>query len=281
MHTQHYDKILDYYISAYKDVLRGLDKNEKYLFSCSNGSDSRIIISLLAQLRDEEGYSFDNILFRCWGSPEKDSFLQLMKRFKFDNISIVDDAREDPYDICSSDICVEGFYSYGIMRNFWGKDINPQEYILLSGAEGATLVLTFTEWVHSHGYYSSRGDAVHTLASIFKDIFFPYLTKNLLSIAMSIPPKYKNIKDTRISRDKLRTDICEKLGVVDIPMQKADYRCNISTNTQKIMMNKYTASRFYKDFNITIDPGELSTSPGSFSSKMWAFATTVYERIFA
>ena len=276
-----FSKILDYYISAYKDVLRGLDKNEKYLFSCSNGSDSRIIISLLAQLRDEEGYSFDNILFHCWGRPEKDSFLQLMRRFKFDNISILDDAKEDAYSICSSDICVEGFYPYDIMMKFWGEKINPQEYILLSGAEGETLLRTFTEWVHSHGYFSSRGDAVHILAAQFKDIFFPYLTKELLKISMLIPKNLKNIKDTRLSRDKLRTDICEKLGTADIPMQSSHYNFNFSAYNKKTMMDKYLASQFYKDFKFSLNPDELFTSNSSFSAKMWAFATTVYERIFA
>lgn len=203
-----------------------------------------------------------------------------MNRFKFENISILDDTKEDTFDILTNDISVEGFYPYDIMMRFWGKSINPQDYLLLSGAEGETLVRSFNSWVHSAGYFSSRGDAVHILSSIFKDLFFPYLTKDILSLSMSIPEKLKNIKDNRLSRDKLRTDLCSKLNVLDIPMQNSHYNFNFSSNTKKEMIDRYIKSQFYKDYKISICSDDLFMSHTSFSSKLWSFATTVYERIF-
>lgn len=274
-----YDYILNEILDTYKSILRRINPNEKYLFACSSGSDSRIIAALLAQLRDEEGYNFDNVLFHCWGKAEKDSFLELMRRCHWKNISILDDSVSDPYDAGVPDISVDGWYSYNLQLKFWGT-INPKDYILLSGAEGETLLRTFDQWKHSHGYFSNRGESVHKLANIFKDIFFPYLQKEMLSITMSIPSHIKNVHDNRMGRDKIRTDLCKMLGVHDIPIQNFYYNFNFSNDRKKLMLDLYHKSKFKKEFNIKINSDELFKSPHNFSAKVWGFAVTIYENLF-
>ena len=86
-----YNSLLKNILKIYKNVLRKtLNPKKQYLCICSAGSDSRILCGLLAQLRDEEGVTLDNIIFHCWGNTEKDSFLQIMKRLRFSNISVLD-----------------------------------------------------------------------------------------------------------------------------------------------------------------------------------------------
>lgn len=283
MDYKKYSYILKSIVEEFKNTLRKIDPKEKYFFSCSAGSDSRIITALLSQLRDEEGYDFDNVLFHCWGRPEQDSFLSLMNRFRWKNVSILDDSVADVYDVGTNEISVNGWYPYDSQMKFWG-DINTKNYILLSGAEGETLLRPFDIWKNSHGFFSNRGESIHFLANKFKDVFFPYLTKDMLNITMKIPHFYKNIPDNRIGRDKIRSDICELLGVLDIPMPKpvpgSYYNFNFSSDRKKMMIDLWNKSRFKKEFDVEISYEDLFSRHNTYSSKMWGFAVTVYEKVF-
>lgn len=275
-----YDEILEKILAGFTYVLRKIKKREKYFFSCSAGSDSRIIMALLAKLRDKEGYNLDNITFHCWGQAEKTEFLELMKKFRFENISILDDTIEDVYDISTTQLCADGWYPYDGLMKFWGN-INPAEYTLLSGAEGETLLRPFNEWKHSHGYFSNRGESVHRLANIFNDTFFPYLTKEMLSITMIIPDKFKNIQDTLLDRDKIRTDLCKILHVDDIPMPQSYYNFNFSDAVKAHMKNRYIESAFYKKYQFDLNWDQLFAKHTCHSAKAWTFAVTVYEKLMS
>lgn len=94
--------------------------------------------------------------------------------------------------------------------------------------EGESLLYPFNIWKHSYGYFCERGEPLHRYANIFYDVFFPYLQKEVLNVTMGIPELFKNIPDSRISRDRIRTDICDMLGVLDIPMPRSFYNINFT-----------------------------------------------------
>ena len=220
----------------------------------------------------------DNIIFHCWGSPEKDSFLKMMKRLKFSNVSVFDDTVLDCYDVGRSDTPIN-FYPYSGQMKFWGK-FNPKEYILISQGEAAVFDYSWKNFLHLCTYFSQRGEQVHYLATLFEDVFFPTLTKDVINIMSSVPDSLKGIDDPRIDRDKLRTDLCEILGLVDIPMQKSYINWNISEKRKKQMIDLYNKSQFKKDYKFNINFDNACSTPHTFDSRVWAFAVTVYEKIF-
>lgn len=61
-----YESYLGLILERLRSVLLNLDPLEKYLFSHSSGSDSRIVSGVMAQLRREDRANFDNVLFYCW-----------------------------------------------------------------------------------------------------------------------------------------------------------------------------------------------------------------------
>lgn len=274
-----YEYFLDSFITVLRDILMRLDPNEAYLFSCSAGSDSRIFSALMAQLRNEGLQSFDNVLFHCWGSPEKECFLQLMNKLGWRNVSVIDDSVPDPLDAGLETPCVDGWYPYINQIRFWGER-DPSRYILLSGAEGETLLRTFDEWIFSYGFFSDRGESVHRLARHFKGIVFPYLTHEMLKVTMRAPKSWKNVADSRLGRDKIRTDLAARLGVDDIPIPKSFYTFNFSEERKELMLASYNKSQFKIKFGIEIAADALFSAPGGYESKLWSFAVTVYEKLY-
>jgi hypothetical protein len=74
-----YGAYLDMLIERLKCVLLQLDPKEKYLFSHSSGSDSRIISGVMSQMKKSGLMDFENVIFYCWGRPEEESFREIMK----------------------------------------------------------------------------------------------------------------------------------------------------------------------------------------------------------
>lgn len=273
-----YDAYLNLIIERLKDVLLMLDPNEKYLFSHSSGSDSRIISGTMALLRDEGLASFDNVLFHCWGCPEVNSFREILSKNKWNNISIHDDSRPDAYDVGVSSYCVDGWNPYASQMKFWG-DIDPSEYILLSGGEAGAFQLSYQEWVHSRAFFVERGEAVQRMAKIFKGIFFPFISHPLLEVLFAMPKQWRNINDLRLGRDKIRTDLVEKLGLLDIPVDRAYYNFNFSEKRKKSMIDLYNQSKFRRDHKIDLNFDDLFKNCNGWNSRAWSFAVTVYEKL--
>lgn len=274
-----YANCLNALIDAFKVPLRQLS-GQKVFFSCSAGSDSRIMTAILAKLRDEEGCDFENVLFGCWGSPEAREFKMLMEHFGWKNIYILDDSKPNPYRIGGKTPCVDGFHPYVSQMRFWG-DNDPQDSILLSGASGFAAFQTFDEWLHGKDFFLEQGTAEHRMARAFKDACFPYLHPDVLNLCMSLPAEFKNIKDNRINRDKLRTDLCAMLGALDgIPMPTSRYILNITPKLQEKMLDLYYQSVFYRDFKVGIDRQDLFKNVNGFNSCLWSFAVTVYDQLF-
>lgn len=280
-----YAQLLNDILITYKAELRLLKPSEKYLFSCSCGTDSRIITGLLAQLRDEEGMSLDNIVFHCWGSPEADEFKRLTERFGITNLSFFDDSVPDCYDIGNLDISTNGWYPLTAQMKFWLPQ-NPAEYIHLTGADGEVFRDDYTHYLNMPLFLNNMGEVYREHKKIFKDIFVPCLRKNVYRMAFSIPSCWKGNTDAakldkRLGRDKLRTDLCEKLGALDLPISTNPqrFKFNISAERVRYMKYVYESSRFFKDFRWPVNPENLY-NPWSHDSIVWGFAATVYERIY-
>ena len=273
-----YNAYLDLIIDRLKDVLLMLDPNEKYLFSHSSGADSRIISGTMALLRDEGRASFDNVLFHCWGRPEANSFRAILKKNRWDNISIHDDSRPDAYEVGVNSSCVDGWNPYPSQMKFWG-DIDPSEYIFLSGGEAGAFQLSYQKWMHSRAFFVERGEAVQRMAKIFKSIFFPFLSHRLLEVLLAMPKQWRNINDPRLGRDKIRTDLVEKLGLLDIPVDRAYYNFNLSEQRKKAMVDLYNKSKFRHDHKIDLNFDDLFKNCNGWNSRAWSFAVTVYEKL--
>lgn len=272
-----YIKLLDHIIDKIKIPLRQLS-GHKAFFSCSAGSDSRIIMGTMAKLR-EEGCNFDDVVFGCWGRPEAESFYALMERFGWTNIHMLDDSGPNPYKIGNSFPSVDGFYPYTSQMRYWGE-LDPKEYILLSGAAGFIFHGKFENWVHGEGYFCERGEAKHRMARIFKDACYPYLHPEVMHAVMSIPTCLKNIPDSRLRRDKLRTDLCQRLGALEgIPMPPSYYNINFTPELKQQMLDLYYSGRFYKDYLAPMDEKELFDNHVGFHSRLWGFAVTVYDNL--
>ena len=111
-----YECYLGLILERLRSVLLTLDPSEKYLFSHSSGSDSRIVSGVMAQLRREGQASFDNVLFYCWGSPEAEAFKGIMKAGGWDNFIINDDSKPDAFDVGVPDFSVDGWNGIPIPR---------------------------------------------------------------------------------------------------------------------------------------------------------------------
>ncbi len=192
-----YDVYLDTIIERLKQVLLQLDPEEKYLFSHSSGSDSRIISGVMKQIKDSGLRNFENVVFYCWGRPEEASFREIMKVGGWDNFIINDDSGPNAFDVGVQEFPVDGWNPYTSQMKFW-KGVNPSEFTLLAGAEGETFLLPYEKWVHARCFFVERGESIHRLCKIFKGGFFPFLSYEMLELTMAIPNAWRSVKDARI-----------------------------------------------------------------------------------
>ena len=275
-----YEALLGRILSTYMDGLRQLDTSGNYLVLCSNGSDSRILTGCLARLRDEEGFNLDNFIFHCWGRAEKDSFLQMMHEKKIKNYTIMDDNGPDPYKLAPLDFCTYGFNDFSMGMKFWDEH-PPKKYCLLSGNNASMFDKTFEYFLHSRSWFDTRDESVYRMKQIFNDLFFPNMQKKLIALLASVPRKYKGIKDSRLQRDKLRTDLVFKLGLGNIPMQKTLIHFNLNDDIKKQWQQRYENSLFYKEYGVKLNFNKVLKEWWRFDNCLFCFACTTYEKIFA
>lgn len=270
-----YENYLEELENRLEKVLLRMNPAKKYLMAHSSGSDSRIISGTMARLKRQGKTSFDNVLFQCWNTFEIDSFRKIMAANGWTNISFVDDSQPDVYNIGRLDIPCEGWNPYTYQMDFWG-DLDPKEYVLVSGAQ-ETYSVSYEKWLYDRSFFNTRGESIHRMANVFQDVFFPFLTHDMLDITISMPKEWNNIRDPRIGRDKVRSDLVERLGLIDIPVQKAAYRFNVSPDRRASMLDAYEKSKFKKNYGIKLDEYDLFNDWNGWNSCLWSFAVTVYE----
>jgi len=274
--TRTYDEYLNALLKEFERVIKGIDPKEKYLFSCSSGSDSRIILGTMIKLQ-KEGYKFDNVHFLTWVGTEVDSFKALMKRGGWTNYTILDDKGENPYQLGDPKLPVQGWHSYTNQMKWW-KDFNPKEYILLSGAMGEIIQWDFERWYYTGTWFFTRGEIIHRMQKTFKGVLFPMIDEGVLQMACASPKEWKGIGDHRSGRDKTRTDLCEKLGLIDIPFANCVYNFGLTERVKAEMMEQYYMSSFYKDYkhDVNLFPDNLILGHGA---KCWGFGVTIYDKL--
>lgn len=270
-----YEAYLDLLESTLEQVLLRMNPRRRYLMAHSSGSDSRILSGTMARLRRQGKMSFDNVLFHCWCTHEAESFRQIMAANDWTNISVLDDSRPDVYDIGRTDLPCEGWNPYTYQIDFWGG-LDPTRHVLLSGAQ-ETYSVPFDHWLYARSFFGTRGESIHRMASAFEDVFFPFLSYPMLEMTMAMPAQWKNLPDPRIGRDKLRSDLVARLDLIDIPVQKAAYRFNVSPGRRRAMLSAYENSRFRRRYGIALDENDLFRNWNGWNSCLWSFAVTEYE----
>lgn len=273
-----YGAYLDMLIESLKCVLLQLDPKEKYLFSHSSGSDSRIISGVMSQMKKSGLMDFENVIFYCWGRPEEESFREIMKAGGWENFIINDDSGPNAFDVGVQEFSVDGWNPYVSQMKFW-KGVDPSEFILLAGAEGETFFLPYEKWVHARSFFVERGESIHRLCKVFKGGFFPFLSYEMLELTMAMPSAWRNVKDTRINRDKVRTDLVDRLGLLNIPVDNAYYNLNVTKDRKMQMMDLYNKSRFKIEYDVDLDFEDLFKNANGWNSRAWSFAVTVYENL--
>jgi hypothetical protein len=112
-----------------------------------------------------------------------------------------------------------------------------------------------------------------------KEVFFPFLSYEMLELTMAMPSAWRNVKDTRINRDKVRTDLVDRLGLLNIPVDNAYYNLNVTKGRKKQMMDLYNKSRFKIEYDVDLDFEDLFKNANGWNSRAWSFAVTVYENL--
>ncbi|MFS2112995.1 hypothetical protein [Herbaspirillum frisingense] len=270
-----YEAYLDRLESTLEQVLLRMHPGRQYLMAHSSGSDSRILSGTMARLRRQGKMSFDNVLFHCWCTHEADSFRKIMAANGWTNISVLDDSGPDVYNVGRTDLPCEGWNPYTYQIDFWGTH-DPSRHVLLSGAQ-ETYSVPYEKWLHARSFFNTRGESIHRLATVFEDVFFPFLSYPMLALTMAMPAQWKNIPDPRIGRDKVRSDLVARLGLIDIPVQKAAYRFNVSPARRRTMLVAYETSRFRRRYGIVLDEKDLFANWNGWNSCLWSFAVTEYE----
>lgn len=274
--TGTYEQYLQQYLRAFESVLMKLDPKEKYLFSCSSGSDSRVITGTMMKLQ-KQGFDFSNVHFLTWVGSEVESFKTLMRIGGWKNYTILSDESENPYQIGTPDVPTYGWHSYTNQMKWW-KGFNPKDYILLSGAMGEIIQWDFERWYYTGTWFMTRGEIIHKMQKVFKGVLFPMLSEEVLNVSASSPLEWKNIFDKRSGRDKTRTDLVELLGLIDIPFSDCKYNWNLTDNVKNQMMSDYIKSQFYKDYRHPINPfnGQIHLTN---DAKAWGFGVTIYDKL--
>jgi hypothetical protein len=221
---------------------------------------------------------FENVIFYCWGRPEEESFREIMKAGGWENFIINDDSGPNAFDVGVQEFSVDGWNPYVSQMKFW-KGVDPSEFILLAGAEGETFFLPYEKWVHARSFFVERGESIHRLCKVFKGGFFPFLSYEMLELTMAMPSAWRNVKDTRINRDKVRTDLVDRLGLLNIPVDNAYYNLNVTKGRKKQMMDLYNKSRFKIEYDVDLDFEDLFKNANGWNSRAWSFAVTVYENL--
>ena len=126
--------------------------------------------------------------------------------------------------------------------------------------------------------WMTRGEIIHRMQKIFKDVCFPMLDEEVLKISASSPGEWKDIPDNRSGRDKTRTDLVERLGLVDIPFSNCVYRWGITDRVKKQMESLYYSGQFYRDYALKEDffPDNIVLG---FGARLWGFAVTICDRL--
>ena len=242
------------------------DASRPTLFLHSNGYDSRILSSCLAELRDG-GFNLGRVHFRCH-EPEGDQFKRIMERqgWPRDTYSVFEFPAEDLFDVGHWDEPgTSPWLPLTTFANFW-SDIVPRgeekNWNLLSGQAGGEafeyptlqkppfVPYQFCEnkpvqlwW----SYFIDGTDWIGDMEARFGKVLMPYLgTRHILTVSM-LHPDFLGYEDNGC--DRVRASILRtfKDSTLDLPRVLRTYEWRVSEKRWSEMRDRYAASKFLRD----------------------------------
>lgn len=292
--VKRYEQCLSLLQLALEDYLLKLDDNEKYLVFHSSGLDSRFISGTMAKLRREGKKKFDNVHFRCH-EPEREAFMQIMKKegWKKSQYSYFDLRGEDNYDVGRTDISVNGWCSYTHQMNFWSDIVSQEKDWIVMLGEGSDIGKFMWYYKDEPFHYcdnyclnmliahtGEKGEWDNQYALTFKDVSMPLWSWAMQYYYAQVKREWV-IGNVKTGWDNLRLDLVDRLGLGGVEFLEHEYSWNISDKRKREMNNAFYCSRFYGEY-MRLLPQEIDffTNPYGWESKLWGFATTVYEQIY-
>jgi hypothetical protein len=294
------NKVEDYLVELW-------DSNRFHLVMCSAGMDSRIIAWILAGLRNKMGKDWlGEIHFRCHGF-EAIIFKHVMKKqgWKNEQYSVYKDGKQDQpdyYNIGEFRVDINAFHAPTV--DFFDDIIeigNEKNIVLVSGVGGGEL---FCYPLYAHRSFTDNRfrDLLENISEIrlrfckefnrWFDILTPYLGYEYLEVAFRVPSEYfKWVIVNGQKMDLMRATML-KIFNDNVPTYVGHkYNLKITSKSANYMKEKYTNSKFYRDFqhldyvrnakpwvvykNFT---GYTDTEPNTLDLKLYGYAT-MYENV--
>lgn len=236
------------------------------LFLHSNGYDSRILSSILAELRDE-GFDLGTIHFRCH-EPEGASFKVIMQRqgWKPDQYSVFKDPEKDIFDIGRWGNCgTSPWLPVTTAANFW-RDLVPygdeKHWNLMGGTGGGEACeygtigkAPFVPWQYCgnkpvqlwFSYFADGTDWAADVEALFHKVLFPYFGDAHIRTVAALPPRFLKYEENGC--DMVRASILRtfKDSLLDLPRAPRTYSWSISSARWMEMQAYYEGSAFLRE----------------------------------
>ena len=258
------EQIAEILVQRFKDYFTTLwDSKQFHFVFASGGMDSRLIIYVLAELRDKLGKKWlGDIHFRCM-KPEENLFKRAMEKTGWEKSQYSVYKENQPM---NGDYFEHGDFNDNI--NVW----NHQDYLycgdvkdiknktLISGYPGNGTLdrpcrITFIEdRFSSFVCYWNKCQSSLNLCKVYNnwgDVLMPHAGYEFLDAVFRIPRKYFVMEDTKHKQTvSLLRNAMLKLYDDDIPFF-IDHVYNLKCSQQKIkyIEEHYHNSKFYKDFS--------------------------------
>lgn len=242
------------------------DASKPNLFLHSSGYDSRILSSILAELRDE-GFDLGTIHFRCH-DPEGPSFLKIMRRQGWapNQYSVFVAPPIDAFDIGRWDRPGTSPWAQLVKgANFWSDLVPHGEerlWNLVSGVAGGEACeypalgkAPFLSWRFCENkpvqlwfsYLVDNPDWIGDVDALFHKALFPYLGETYVRVIASLPTRFLQYEDNGC--DVVRASILRtfKDPTLDIQRMPRVYDWKISPDRWADMRQRYDASVFHRE----------------------------------
>jgi len=276
------------------------DSSRPTLFLHSNGYDSRILSSCLAELRDG-GMDLGTIHFRCH-EPEGDSFREIMRRqgWKPDQFSVYRFPDEDLFDVGNwGEPGTSAWLPLTTFANFW-KDIVPRadehRWNFIGGQAGGEAFEyptlgkpPFVPFVYCENkpvqrwlsYFIDGTDWIGDMEARFSRVLMPYLgTRHILTVS-ELNDDWLGYEDNGC--DRVRASILRafKDSTLDLPRVLRTYEWRVSEARWRHMRDSYAGSKFRRDVPGAPDPDALITrmretwfsQTDNTAERLWRFAS--------
>jgi hypothetical protein len=273
-------------LSLQTTIRKHYDNHAQYLFFLSGGLDSRILLWVLESLADEIDVS--KITF-VTHEPEIDHAERAMRQFP--------KLRECPFIRWTEPYWIDtfGFQAgfLGFPLRFHPSDLDPAQYILLGGSyhgemfeyPSSTLSRTWfgTRYINEglyHYYMGLPNLGMNQSLSYYKDVFFPYLSRDYLQIVFSMSPNLF-IPSDRGYGDHIRQSILKRFGDTVEVFRGHSYNVQFLDDIKNQAKKAWQNSQFFNTYSQHIGQVRVSQpwvflhDKNNINSKLYGLASTL------